>query len=281
MENPIPHINEQKAATAFSKQSAVFDEIYSHNTIVAYKRERVRNHLKQYVKQGGNILELNSGTGEDAMWFANEGYTVHATDISGGMQEVLRRKIKNTHAGERVTTELCSFTQLEKLKNKGPYDLIFSNFAGLNCTSDLEQVLNSFSQFLNPGGIVTLVILPKFCLWETLLLFKGKFKTAFRRFFSNKGVTANVEGESFKCWYYNPSFVLKNLAAHFDVLAIEGLCTIVPPSYIENFAEKYPRWYNWLKKKEEKYKSSWPWKNIGDYYIISLQKKNRNSLNSF
>jgi len=48
----------------------------------------------------------------------------------------------------------------------------------------LSKVLDSFDPLLKPGGMVTLVILPKFCLWETLLLFKGKFRTAFRRFFS-------------------------------------------------------------------------------------------------
>ena len=65
---------------------------------------------------------------------------------------------------------------LDNLKNRGPYDHIFSNFAGLNCTDELNKVLDSFNCLLKPGGFVTLVILPKFCLWEFLLLFKGKFK---------------------------------------------------------------------------------------------------------
>lgn len=273
MKDSAIHINEQKAAKAFSKQSFVFDDIYSRNTIVNYERERVRNHVQQYIKPGSKILELNSGTGEDAGWFAKNGHNVHATDISEGMQTILQKKIKLRQLEDKVTTELCSFTQLEKLKNRGPYDFIFSNFAGLNCTGDLGKVLHSFAGLLNPGGIVTLVILPKFCLWETLLLFKGKFRTALRRFLSDKGVKANIEGESFTCWYYNPSFVIKNLSSHFNLLSVEGLCTIVPPSYIEYFAEKYPKIYNWLRKIEEKWKSAWPWKTIGDYYIISFQKK--------
>jgi hypothetical protein len=57
------------------------------------------------------------------------------------------------------------------------------------------------------------------------------------------------------------------------LLSIEGLCTIVPPSYIENFGDKYPKAFEFLKNKEDKLKSKWPWKFIGDYYIISMQKK--------
>ena len=151
--------------------------------------------------------------------------------------------------------------------------MIFSNFAGLNCTGDLDKVLSSFSPLVKSGGIVTLVILPKFCLWEFLLLFKGKFKTAFRRFFSSKGVKAHIEGEYFNCWYYNPVYIKKQLQKDFDLVAVEGLCSLVPPSYMEGFAEKHPALYSFLRSTEEKWKSSWPWKNIGDYYIISLRKK--------
>ena len=273
MGEPVTDSNEQNAAFAFTKQSAVFDNLYSHNTIIQYKRERVRSHVQQYIRPGSSILELNSGTGEDAIWFAKQGHTVHATDISEGMQQILGKKIKIQGLDGRVTFEQCSFTQLKTLKNKGPYDLIFSNFAGLNCTEQLNTVLHSFLPLLRCNGIITLVILPKFCLWEFLLLFRGKFRTAFRRLFKRNGANANVEGTTFKCWYYNPSYVAKNLQPLCKVLSVEGLCTIVPPSYIENFAEKHERLYNWLKKTEDKYKSFWPWRNTGDYYIISLQKK--------
>ncbi|MGZ3764605.1 MAG: hypothetical protein ACXVA2_08060, partial [Mucilaginibacter sp.] len=92
-------------------------------------------------------------------------------------------------------------------------------------------------------------------------------------FFSSKGRTAHIEGNYFKCWYYDPSYITKRLKGSFDVLGIEGLCTIVPPSYIEGFAEKHPSAYKFLKNWEGKLKSRWPWRVIGDYYVISLRKK--------
>ena len=267
------NINERLAETAFTNQSGIFDELYSGNTIVNYKRERVRTHVLQYLNPESSILELNSGTGEDALFFAQKGHRVHSTDISVGMQQELKRKVIKNGLAEKISNELCSFTMLHQLKNKNHYDLIFSNFAGLNCTGELDAVLASFNDLLKPNGVVTLVILPKFCLWETLMIFKGKFKTAFRRFFSHNGRTAHVEGVYFKCWYYSPSYIIKRLKDQFDLLGIEGLCTIVPPSYIEGFAEKYPAAYTFLKRNEDKLKTRWPWKFIGDYYIISLRKR--------
>jgi len=273
MNDPLAHTeDEQAAAIAFSKQAPVFDELYAGDTIIQYKRKRVRDHVLRYLKPNSHILELNAGTGDDAIFFAQRGHRVHATDISQVMQSMLKEKVKLHDLKSSISCELHSFNDLPHLFNRGPYDLIFSNFAGLNCTSRLEPVLHSFDSLLKPGGLVTLVILPKFCLWESLLLFRGKFKTAFRRFSGQKGTKAHIDGEYFRCWYYNPAFIKDALKDCFKVLSIEGLCTLVPPSYIEKFAERHPRSYHLLEKKENKWKSSWPWKSIGDYYIITLQK---------
>jgi ubiquinone/menaquinone biosynthesis C-methylase UbiE len=214
---------------------------------------------------------LNCGTGEDAVYFANNGHHVHATDLSTGMLQALRVKIDEYDLKSRITYEQCSFTQLDQLNECGPFDMVFSNFGGLNCTGELHKVLQSLEPFLKPGGVVTLVVISDFSLWETLLLFKGKWKTAMRRWFRKNGAEAKVEGQPFRCWYYSPNYVEKCLKT-YSLLSLEGLCTLVPPSYMENFHQKHARMYQWLKKKEEKLKSSFPWNRIGDYFIITLQK---------
>jgi ubiquinone/menaquinone biosynthesis C-methylase UbiE len=266
-------LNEQGAARAFSRQAPVFDDYDAGNTINQYKRRRVRDRVMQCLPPGASILELNAGTGLDSIWFARQGYRVHATDIAPGMLEQLAKKVDESGLRNSVTYELCSFTELEGLKAKGPYDLIFSNFAGLNCTDRLDKVLASFPSLLRPGGYVVLVVLPSFCLWETLLLFKGRFRTAFRRILAKNGASSRVEGVYFKCWYYQPSYISTRLSPLFKLKGLEGLCSFVPPSYIEYFAERHPRIYRWLVKKEERFRTRRPWRSIGDYYILTMQKE--------
>jgi len=265
--------NETAAARAFSQQALVFDAYDAGNSIIAYKRKRVRDHVMRYLAPNSRILELNAGTGEDAIWFALQGHHVHATDIAAGMQETLAGKVALAGLSDKVSRELCSFTDLASLQERGPYDLIFSNFAGLNCTDELAKVLQSLAPLVKPGGQVSLVILPKFSLWESLLVFKGKFRTATRRWFSSRGASSHVEGHYFKCWYYPPAFVIREMAPAFDLLGLEGLCTFVPPSYIEGFAERYPKVYGKLCRMEDRFKRAWLWRSIGDYYIISFRKK--------
>jgi ubiquinone/menaquinone biosynthesis C-methylase UbiE len=266
-------MNEQEAAIAFSKQALCFDAYDAGNAIIQYKRQRVRDHVNKHLSPNSSILELNAGTGEDAVYFAHQGHRVHATDIAEGMLKVLKTKVTQQDLTGRVTSECCSFTDLESLEGRGPYDYIFSNFAGLNCTGELDKTLRSLPGLLKPGGRITLVLLPGFCLWETLLVFKGRLRTATRRWFSGKGASSHIEGHYFRCWYYSPSYVCRHLQDSFDLVDMEGLCTIVPPSYIEHFAENHPRMYKVLRNKEDHWKGKWPWKFIGDYYIISLQKK--------
>ncbi len=266
-------IHELNAAKAFSKQSSVFDDEYVHNKIVTYKRQRVRAHLQKFLAPHSRILELNSGTGDDAIWFASQGHTVHATDISAGMQTILKQKVVAAGFEEKISTERCSFTKLYLLQNNQPYDCIFSNFAGLNCADDLRKVLVNFDALLKQNGTITLVLMPKFSLWEFLLLFKGEFKTAFRRLFSKKGAKAHILGEHFRCWYYHPSYIINYLKDSFKLQQLEGMCTIVPPSFIENFPNKFPKFFKFLVKQEDQLKSIWPFTVIGDYYIITLKKQ--------
>jgi ubiquinone/menaquinone biosynthesis C-methylase UbiE len=267
------HINELKASEAFTKQSKVFDNLYNADKIIQYKRKRVRGHILNYAKPNDFMLELNCGTGEDALFFAKRGFRVHATDISSGMLDALKKKVDQMGYKNMIGIEQRSFTELELIQEKLSFNYIYSNFGGLNCTNELEKVLYSFEKLLAPNGIVTLVIISKFCLWESLLLFRGRFKTAFRRFLASKGRRAHVEGNFFKCWYYSPSFIKKQLQEKYEFLSLEGLCTIVPPSYIENFAEKHPIWFRFFTEKENKFKGKWPWNRMGDYFIISFRKK--------
>jgi len=112
------NIQEQNAAKAFNSQSAIFDDIYSSNLTIQYKRKRVRENVERLLPADSNILELNAGTGEDAIYFASKGHNIHATDIAEEMQNVLKKKVAADGFENKVSTELCSFNNLKFLKNK-------------------------------------------------------------------------------------------------------------------------------------------------------------------
>ena len=63
----------QNVSAAFSKQSSSFDEIEDQNEILKWMRVQIHNHCMRFYKVGDEILELNCGTGIDAVFFADQG----------------------------------------------------------------------------------------------------------------------------------------------------------------------------------------------------------------
>lgn len=72
----------QAVNNAFSKQSFSFDEEDFQNPILQEMRKQVYEHVDKYITPDSNILELNAGTGIDALRFIQKGHRITATDRS-------------------------------------------------------------------------------------------------------------------------------------------------------------------------------------------------------
>lgn len=262
--------NSENVSDAFSKQSTVFDKLSDENQLSQYLRATFREEVNKHLKPQSDILELNCGTGIDAVYFAQNGHTVLATDNSPGMLRQLDLKVTKHELSDKITTQRCSFHDLHNLKDK-KFDHIISNFGGLNCSENLRDVLQQLSPLLSERGKVTLAIMPKICPWEISRCLKGDFKTAFRRF--KKRTPAHIEGVHFYCYYYNPGYVINALKKDFDVITLKGVFITVPPEFYQNFVEKYPRLFSFLRRVDNAISRFFPFTYCCDHYLITLQKR--------
>jgi ubiquinone/menaquinone biosynthesis C-methylase UbiE len=263
-------IQEQNVSEAFSAQSVLFDEADEKNPIIKWMREQVREHVLKLWKPGDSILELNAGTGLDAIFFAEKRFKVHATDNAQGMIDILNQKIVTKSLAGKITTQCCSFSELENINRTG-FDHIFSNFGGLNCTDRLDKVIDSFDKLLKPGGTATLVIMPKICPWELMLALKGNLKIAFRRL-KEGGARSHLEGKYFNTYYYSPTQVRKMFGEKYSVVSIKGLGVFVPPPYLDTFPVKHPGIYKALQGIDKAISTVPPFRSWADHFIISVRK---------
>jgi ubiquinone/menaquinone biosynthesis C-methylase UbiE len=218
---------------AFSKQSNIFDEYEETNDILKWMRSITHKHIEKYLRKNEKILDINAGTGLDAIYLARQGFRVHCIDIAEGMIDKKNKKVRKKQLEDLISYQVLSFTDLDKLNDK-LFDYIISNFGGLNCVQNLQDVFTHFGKILKPGGKVTLAIMPHICLWELGLIFRGIFETAFRRLNKN-GTEANVEGINFTTYYHSVSKTIKALGSSFRVLEIQGLASVSPLPYMINF----------------------------------------------
>lgn len=264
-------LQEKNANEAFSRQSSVFDGEDKQNPVIQRMRKQVQAHVLALLKPGNRILELNAGTGIDAIFFAGKGFDIYATDNADGMLQVFGNKIKNLGLEEKIQLQKCSFNNLEAI-DAGTFDHIFSNFGGLNCAENIEQVIQQFDRLLNPGGMATLVIMPPVCPWELMLALKGNFKIAFRRL-KKKGVRSHLEGVYFTTYYYSPEQLLKAFDKNkYSNVSFKGLGILSPPPYLDTFPVKHPCIYSMLCRIEEKIDQRFPFYSWSDHFVITMKK---------
>lgn len=254
----------------FDKHARNYDSIFTHSSIGMAQRSQVYKYLENEIfnKESLRILELNCGTGEDAVYFNTQGHRVIATDISESMIEIARKKQKD------INFQTLDITAINKTTFKHNFDLIFSNFGGFNCLSkkQLQSFLKTSKHLLTNQGKLVLVIMPKNTLWERFyFLLKFQFKNAFRR--NTKTVVyANVEGIQVPTWYYNPKEIITLSKAFIKSVAIKPIGIAIPPSYLQPYFKNKPRFIKLLIILESWFQNPF-WAKYADHYLISFEKK--------
>jgi cyclopropane fatty-acyl-phospholipid synthase-like methyltransferase len=255
---------------SFDKAAKLYDATFTQSEIGKIQRDLVYKQLSKQLDAVQNILEINCGTGEDAVWLATQNFQVAATDISAQMIEVAKGKASFDNLSFR-TADINSIT--ETFENE-KFDLIFSNFGGLNCLSkpELEKFFENIPSILSKKGKMVLVIMPKNTLSEQFyFLAKAQFSNIFRR--KKESALADVDGQKVATYYYNPKDVVNLAKNDFELIAQKPIGFFVPPSYLEPFFKNKKGGLRVLNSMEKGI-SGWSWlSKYADHYIITLQKR--------
>lgn len=256
-------------AAAFDPLAPVYDTSFTNSLTGRYQRNISRRWLKKFLDQGSslNILEINCGTGEDAHWLASLGHTVYATDASPNMISQAMAKGQKTN----LRFSVVSFEALQSTFEGQSFDLIFSNFAGLNCMDaiQLQELLCQLHPMLRDNGHLAFVVFGKKCLWEKgYYLLKGHLKKANRR---KKG-QASVElspGTNINIHYF-PEKVFQNHL--FRLKEKKPVGFFLPPSYLEALAQKHQTFISFLYGMEKHFSFSWM-SSYADHSYLLLKKR--------
>jgi hypothetical protein len=158
------------------------------------------------------------------------------------MIDVARRRIDASSFRSAVELRCIPTEELALLESEGPYDAMFSNFAGLNCLSDLNVVARDISRLVRPGSKVILCLFGRLCLWEVVYyVSRCDFRRAFRRFRREGTIATLAPGSKVAVRYPTVRELREVFSPYFRLESWRGVGITVPPSYLENFAVSYPR----------------------------------------
>lgn len=254
----------------FDKAALLYDDTFTESRIGQLQRKKVYFWLDQiaFFKSTHSVFELNCGTGYDADYFHSRGINVTATDDSPEMIAVAQSK-----RNMAIDFFSMDFAELERYYKDS--DAIFSNFGGLNCldSHDLNALLEKTSQLQKSGDRWIGVMMPKFCLMESLyFIAKFQFKKAVRRN-TNHAVSVNVDGTTVSTYYHSPKEVKKMLATNYHIEKTKPVALFLPPSYLEPFFKKRPKMLNFLSRLETIYGRLSFLSGLSDHYILIARKK--------
>lgn len=209
-------------------------------TLIGQKlRAAVWRDLDRAFHPGQRVLELNCGTGLDAVHLAQRGISVLGCDISGGMIEKARQHSCIAELGGSIEFRVLATEEIGML-DEAPFDGAFSNFSGLNCVEELTAVRQNLARLLRPGARAVLCMLGRFVPWEICwFLMHGDASKTMRRLRINGSCDA-APGE-LKVHYYSRREIVRSFAPEFRLRKWKGLGIVLPPSYVESWARRFPK----------------------------------------
>lgn len=257
-------------ANAFDGIAGLFDTTLE-NEITTGIRENIYSVVGNLVSPGCSILDVNCGTGIDLLHFLKEGYRATGIDISQGMIEAARKKL-NRAQREDVVLTVSSYESLGSSRF-AEFDLVFSNFGGLNCTPNLDRAAKAISSVTKPGGYFVGVIMPPFSLWETATFASRlQWNNAVRRFHESTPATG-FSGNVFPVYYYSPSATAKAFAPDFVTKKITGISIFSPNPQSTHFVSRHPLVSKFLAAFDRLVENIPLIRSVGDHYIIVLRKR--------
>lgn len=256
-------------ATAFDRLAADYDRTFTASTIGRRMRAAVWRRLDPAFAPGDRILELNCGTGEDAVHLAQRGVHVTATDVSLEMLSATQSKVDRAGLSGLVEVRRLAIEGLSALPPKVHFDGLLSNFGGLNCVSDLPAAARMIGQVLRPGGRALLCMMGPTVPWEWLwYVAHGQPRKALRRFGRRgarwRGLTIQYPSIGAVRRAFAPDFVARRVAA---------VGALVPPTYAESWAARHPRMLATMDSLERRFERVPPLPWLADHYLIELERR--------
>jgi ubiquinone/menaquinone biosynthesis C-methylase UbiE len=274
VERAIPDFTicpESAAGAAFDRIAQNYDQIFTDSLIGRAQRDAVWKVLTRAFRKNDKILELNCGTGEDAMFLAGNGVSVVALDASREMIARAEQRLQHSSPQLPVAFYELPTERIGELHPETQYDGAFSNFSGLNCIADLGTVAASLAELVKPDGRLVLCFSTRFCLIEILYyLALGQWRKALRR---GKGYTEmTLDGVQFTVYYPTLRKICRSFAPYFRLYSCTGIGVAVPPSYLEAWARRHPRLFLLLRRLEERLATQPILRNTGDHVLLCFER---------
>lgn len=267
---PSSVVAKNPAASAFDTLAKDYDDLFTRSLIGRAQRNAVWEKAVQTFSPGDRVLELNCGTGEDAMFLSRIGISVTACDASEEMIALAKYRRQCEAPQSSVWFTVVATEDLKELATSFQADGVFSNFSGLNCVADLAEVARQLATIVKSGAPLLLCLSTRYCLWEILwFAAHGKFRTAFRR--CGGEATVHFGEVAVQVRYPTVRRIRKLFSPAFALRSYSGVGVAIPPSYLEPWAHKHPKVFRGLCRMDRAICNLAWFRVVGDHVLLRFE----------
>src|SRR5437870_3903806 len=111
----------------FDHIATTYDSMFTKTAIGQLQRKRVWSYVEKIIPDltGFEMLELNCGTGEDAVLFGERGFSIVATDISHEMLNVTYKKAEQYSMQNKISSHYLDLESFDETLFDKKFDLVF------------------------------------------------------------------------------------------------------------------------------------------------------------
>lgn len=263
----------------YDEISSSYDDNEAANAVGRRARAILQTALFATFRQGDRVLEIGCGTGIDAIALGERGIHVLATDLSGKMIQVVRRRAKerglSTVEARQLPAQMLG--ALVDEGEEGAFDGAFAHGGVFNMLPEPGVVVDALRRLIRPRGRLFCTIVNHTSLFEVLLYTAClRPRKAFRRLGRDVPIPITREARMSKfvipTRFYAPRGFSQMFRIGFVVRAMRGMQIVLPPWNLADYMDRLNGVSKALELVEDRIGGLPPFRTWGSLCLIDFER---------
>ncbi len=279
-DNELAAVQYYKALEArFDRAAKVYDAAFGPpsesgrgNALMGWLQDEFLAVVRHVVPERAGLLDIGSGTGNEALALAKSGYSVLGIDVSPAMVRQAQAKMAVYGMQRCATFHVLPAGFLGKLDERGPFQGAYSSLGTLNTEPNLSGFARDLHELLEPGAAFVAAVMSRHCLFETLRrLRRARISTPLNRAGEWQETRAGAGGVVAPVKYYTPDEFAAFFTPHFTVELVWAFPLWLPPVHLHELYNEDPAKYERLMGRERRMRGWRSMRGWGDHFLMVLR----------
>src|SRR2546425_10494320 len=265
----------------FDDLAPTYDKDIAANEVTIRMRKIFRKALLEAFHPGRRVIEIGCGTGIDALWLAEQGLEVVATDISQGMVDRVAEKARAMALGSKLICRKLAAKDVGLLGQEfgfESFDGAYSHAGALNMEPELARVPAQLRPLLRESSPFVCSVINRTSLFEVVFYLSVlRPRKAFRRLGDPVPIPISrsgpLKGYVVPSRFYTPRETRRLFEENFVLEKLQAMELFLPPANLTGEYSFLKPIFRPLEALENQLSTTYPWNEWGHHTIFTFRSR--------